>query len=107
MKHIVAGLAVALLFAGAAHAQSAPVQPAAPQASQTENGSTDQAAPAANGQQVPTVPVQSPKKNNTTLIIGAVGAAALLGAASHSGGSDSTPVPVAVPQAPPAPPSSP
>ena len=98
MKHIVAGLAVALLFAGAAHAQSAPVQPAAPQASQTENGSTDQAAPAAEGQQVPTVPVQSPKKNNTTLIIGAVGAAALLAGASHSGDSDK-PLPPKTPAA--------
>jgi hypothetical protein len=95
MKHIVAGLA-ALLFVGFAHAQTAPVQtPAAPAATQSEDGSTDQAAPV-NGQIVPTVPVESPKKNNTTLILGAVGAAALLGLASNNG-DDSTPPPVKVP----------
>lgn len=85
MKSFAFGLA-ALLVAGNAFAQTAPAPAADQQAAPTE-----QAAPAAEGT-VPTVPVQTPKSKNTaSIVIGAVGAAALLGAATHGGGSDSTP----------------
>lgn len=98
MKSIV--VLAAILFAGQAFAQSAPVAaPAAdaPQAEQVEpqaSQDTQQAGAAtpAQGQQVPTVPVQSEKpKNTTAIILGSLGAAALLGAASSSGGSDTPP----------------
>jgi hypothetical protein len=90
MKYVVAGL-VAVLFAGSAFAQTAP-QPAAPAPQ------ADQAAPAAEGAQAPTVPVQSKKGTNTTsIVLGTVGAAALLGAASHGGDSKKpAPAPVIV-----------
>ena len=93
MKSVVAGL-VAVLFAGHAFAQSAPATaPAAPAPEAKEQeADTAHAAKPVEGQQVPTVPVQSQKpKNTTAIVLGAVGAAALLGAASNSGGGDDAP----------------
>lgn len=90
MKSLAFGLA-AVLFAGNAFAQTAPAPAADQQAAPAEQA---QATPAAEGA-APTVPVQTPKSKNTaSIVIGAVGAAALLGAATHGGGSDNTPPPV-------------
>ena len=106
MKQFALGLA-AMLIVGVAQAQTAPVQaPAAPAApaAQTEAGTADQANAetttvlGADGKPVPTVAQKSVKGNHTTLILGAVGAAALLGAASHSGDSDK-PLPPKTPAA--------
>jgi len=81
MKYVVAGL-VAVLFAGNAFAQSAPGQTA--EAPQAETQPQAEQKPAGD---VPTVPVQTKKSTNTaSIVLGAVGAAALLGAASHGGG---------------------
>ena len=109
MKQFALGLA-AMLIVGVAQAQTAPVQaPAAPAAqTQPQNGNADGTADQANaetttvlgadGKPVPTVAQKSVKGNHTTLILGAVGAAALLAGASHSGDSDK-PLPPKTPAA--------
>ena len=103
MKQFALGLA-AMLIVGVAQAQTAPVQAPPAPAAQTEAGTADQANAetttvlGADGKPVPTVAQKSVKGNHTTLIIGAVGAAALLGAASHSGDSDK-PLPPKTPAA--------
>ena len=95
MKSFAFGLA-ALLVAGNAFAQTAPAPAADQQAAPAE-----QAAPAAEGA-VPTVPVQVQKSKNTAaIIIGTVGAAALLGAATNDGDSgNSTPAQPSKPSSP-------
>jgi hypothetical protein len=84
MKSIVIGL-TAILFAGSAFAQQAPATTPGTDASQPAQ--TEQSAAPATQAPVQTVNVQREKpKNTTSIVLGAVGAAVLLGTASSGGG---------------------
>jgi hypothetical protein len=84
MKSIVIGL-TAILFAGSAFAQQAPA--ATPGTDGAQSAQTEQSAAPANQAPVPTVKVEREKpKNTASIVLGAVGAAVLLGSASSGGG---------------------
>jgi hypothetical protein len=99
MKQIVLALAAVLLMAATSvHAQQAPAatQPQADVATATP--AATQTCRDSEGRQVPCPPrVEKVARNNTPIILGAVGAAALVGAAAGGGGggsgSDSNPTP--------------
>ncbi|UHQ18459.1 hypothetical protein LVB87_09560 [Lysobacter sp. KIS68-7] len=91
---------MAILFAGNAFAQTAPAQ--SPGTDSTPAAQTEQsAAPATQTPVENATPVAREKpKNTTSIVLGAVGAAVLLGTASSGKGDDSKPPLNAQPSSP-------
>jgi hypothetical protein len=103
MKQIVIAIAGALLVAAtSAHAQEAASATTQPQASTVTAAA--QAAPTchdAQGRQIPCPPqVQKVAANHTPIVLGAVGVAALVGAAAGGGGGSDKPAPLPPPPKP-------